>query len=38
MSNGGDKSHHEEKKPERKEPQAVAGKASGQVKRPTSGK
>jgi hypothetical protein len=39
MSNGGDKGHHQEKKVERKEPQAVAGKpTSGQVKRPTSGK
>jgi len=37
MSNGGNKPH-EEKKPERKEPQTVAGKASGQEKRPTSGK
>ena len=38
MSNGGDKGHHEEKKVERKEPQAAAGKPAGvQVKRPTSG-
>ena len=40
MTNGGGQKHRkeEEKKADRKEPKAVAGKASGPVTRPVSGK